>query len=209
MDVEEIVAILKEHTAQYDVPVAELVKVQTEDRFKVLVGTMLSAQTKDQTTAKVCERLFSVVDKPSDLKNLSVEEIETLIKSANYHKTKARNIKKLENLEKVPDTFEELVKLPGVGRKTANVVLAVAFKKPAIGVDVHCHRIPQRLGWFTSKTPRETEKKLKKIVPKKYGIDFNYIFVSFGQNLCTPISPHCSKCPIYDHCERRGVKTSR
>ena len=209
MDTNKIIKILSEHVEQYDVPVAELVKVQTGDPFKVLVGTMLSAQTKDQTTAKVSEKLFSVIDKPADLKKLSVEEIEQLIKSANYHKTKARNIKKLETLEKVPDTVEELIKLPGVGRKTANVTLAVAFKKPAIGVDTHVHRISNRLGLVNTKARHKTEQELMKILPKENWRIINYLLVAFGQNLCTPISPHCSKCPISKYCKKVNVKRFR
>ena len=183
--------------------------MQTREPFKVLVSTILSAQTKDQTTAKVSKKLFSVIDKPSDLKKLSIEDIEEIIRSANYHKTKARNIKRLENLKQVPDTMEELLKLSGVGRKTANIVLSVSFKKPAIAVDTHVHRISNRLGFVKTKTREQTEQELMKKLPKEYWIKYNYLLVAFGQNLCTPISPHCSKCLISNYCEKIGVQTSR
>ncbi|MBT3583160.1 endonuclease III [Candidatus Woesearchaeota archaeon] len=209
MEISNVIDILSKHVEKYDVPVAELIEVQTRDPFKVLVSTILSAQTKDQTTAKVSKKLFSVIDKPSDLKKLSIEDIEEIIRSANYHKTKARNIKRLENLKQVPDTMEELLKLSGVGRKTANIVLSVSFKKPAIAVDTHVHRISNRLGFVKTKTREQTEQELMKKLPKEYWIKYNYLLVAFGQNLCTPISPHCSKCLISNYCEKIGVQTSR
>ena len=209
MEISNVIDILSKHVEKYDVPVAELIEVQTRDPFKVLVSTILSAQTKDQTTAKVSKKLFSVIDKPSDLKELSIEDIEEIIRSANYHKTKARNIKRLENLKQVPDTMEELLKLSGVGRKTANIVLSVSFKKPAIAVDTHVHRISNRLGFVKTKTREQTEQELMKKLPKEYWIKYNYLLVAFGQNLCTPISPHCSKCLISNYCEKIGVQTSR
>ena len=209
MEISNVIDILSKHVEKYDVPVAELIEVQTRDPFKVLVSTILSAQTKDQTTAKVSKKLFSVIDKPCDLKKLLIEDIEEIIRSANYHKTKARNIKRLENLKQVPDTMEELLKLSGVGRKTANIVLSVSFKKPAIAVDTHVHRISNRLGFVKTKTREQTEQELMKKLPKEYWIKYNYLLVAFGQNLCTPISPHCSKCLISNYCEKIGVQTSR
>jgi endonuclease III len=209
MEIDEVIQILSEDVEKYDVPVAELIEVQTHDPFKILVSTIISAQTKDQTTAAVSEKLFSRVEKPSDLKQLSIEDIEQIIRSANYYQTKARNIKKLETLERVPDTMEELLKLSGVGRKTANIVLSVAFKQPAIAVDTHVHRISNRFGFVKTKERHQTEQELMKKLPKKYWISYNYLLVSFGQNLCTPISPHCSKCPLTKDCKRVGVTTSR
>ena len=178
MEISNVIDILSKHVEKYDVPVAELIEVQTRDPFKVLVSTILSAQTKDQTTAKVSKKLFSVIDKPSDLKKLSIEDIEEIIRSANYHKTKARNIKRLENLKQVPDTMEELLKLSGVGRKTANIVLSVSFKKPAIAVDTHVHRISNRLGFVKTKTREQTEQELMKKLPKEYWIKYNYLLVA-------------------------------
>jgi len=211
MDIDKVIEILSKHVEQYDVPIAELIEVQTEDPFKVLVGTILSAQTKDETTARVGDHLFSIISKPEDLDKISLEELEKIIRSCNYHKTKARHIKMLPPLLKngVPDTMEELLKLPGVGRKTANIVLSVAFKKPAIAVDTHVHRISNRLGFVQTKTREKTEQELMKKLPKKYWIKYNYLLVAFGQNLCSPISPHCSKCPIVDYCQRIGVDKSR
>lgn len=215
VDIDKVVRILKKEVKTYDVPIVELIEVQTKDPFKVLVATILSARTKDQTTAAACRRLFEKVKKPQDLKKLTIKQIEKLIYPVGFYHNKAKHLKELPDVldelygNKVPHTVEELVKLPGVGRKTANLVVAVAHVKPAICVDIHVHRISNRLGYVKTKTPLETEMALRKKLPKKHWITYNTIFVMFGQNLCTPISPKCSICPIYDQCNRIGVKTSR
>ncbi|HCX72948.1 MAG TPA: endonuclease III, partial [Candidatus Cloacimonas sp.] len=183
------------------------------DPFKVLVGTILSARTKDQTTSMVANKLFSVIDNYKDLKKLSIAEIEKLIYPAGFYRNKAKYLKKLPQvLEKefageVPSEIEDLLKLPGVGRKTANLVRTIAFRQPAMCVDVHVHRICNRWGYVETKNPHETEMALRQKLPQQYWQNFNSYVVAFGQNHCTPRNPKCSSCPIYDECERIGVKT--
>ena len=206
--------ILEKHAKKYSEPIIEQIDAKTNDPFKVLVGTILSARTKDETTQKATERLFSQVNKIKDLEKLSIEQIEKLIYPVGFYKTKAKHLKQLpKSLEKfkgeIPKTIEELIQLPGVGRKTANLVISVAFKKPAVCVDTHVHRISNRLGIVNTKSPYETEQALRKTIPKKHWNKINYLFVIFGQNTCKPISPICSKCPISKYCKKIGVKNSR
>jgi endonuclease-3 len=144
-----------------------------------------------------------------------VKKIEKAIYPVGFYRTKAKRIKEIsktlidEYNSEVPDEMEELLKLKGVGRKTANIVLAFAYHKPAMPVDTHCHRIPNRLGWIKTKNPEKTEIALREIVPKRLWVDFNNIFVIFGQNICVPVSPFCSKCPVSKYCRRVGVGKSR
>lgn len=207
--------ILKKEVQQYNVPVADLVQIQTRDPFKVLVATILSARTKDETTASVLPRLFEKVKTPSDLQKLSVTEIEALIYPVGFYRNKAKFLKELpvvlekEFQGKIPETVEELTTLPGVGRKTANLVVAVAFQKPAICVDTHVHKVMNRLGYVKTKTPLETEMTLRKKLPMKYWTTINMLLVAFGQNLCRPVSPFCSHCPVRQYCNRVGVGTAR
>jgi endonuclease III len=195
------------------VPVVELIEAQTKDPFKILTTTMLSARTKDQTTAAAAKRLFSVVDTIGDIENLDADALERLIFPVGFYREKARYLKQWPEVLKkkfggaIPATVEELVELPGVGRKTANLVVAVAFNKPAVCVDVHVHRIFNRLGYLVSKTPLETEMILRKHLPVKFWTTFNSYFVSFGQHTCFPINPRCDRCPIYAYCDRVGVRT--
>ncbi|MFH1588489.1 MAG: endonuclease III [Candidatus Diapherotrites archaeon] len=211
----KIYAILKKYSKKLQVPVAELIEQETHDQFKVLLGGVLSARTKDETTAKACGKLFKKIKKPGDFEKYSIKEIEKLIYPVGFYKTKARNLKKLgkqlteEFNSKIPNTLKELILLPGAGRKTANLVLAVAFKKQAICVDTHVHKIMNRMGYVKTKNPFETEKELMQKLPKKLWRKTNYLFVAFGQNLCVPISPFCSKCPIEKYCKRINVKKSR
>ena len=148
-------------------------------------------------------------------KKFTQKEIEKLIYPVGFYKTKAKHLKQLpiilkqEFNNKIPETIEELIKLPGVGRKTANLVVTIAFNKPGICVDTHVHKIMNRIGYIETKTPYETEMRLRDKLPKKYWKTINSILVAFGQNLCTPISPHCSNCPINKYCNRLGVKKSR
>ena len=214
VDISQIYEILKKETKNYKAPVVDLIEVQTNDPFKVLIATILSARTKDETTSKVCERLFSKVKDFNDLNKLNEREIEKLIYPIGFYKNKAKYLKKLpqalkEFNSKVPSEINDLLKLPGVGRKTANLVRAVAFKKDGMCVDIHVHRISNRLGYVRTKTPFETEMKLREKLPKKYWENFNSMLVAFGQNLCHPTSPHCSKCPIINYCNQVGVEKKR
>ena len=207
VDIPKIYSILKKHVKDYKVPVVDLIEIQTNDPFKVLVATILSARTKDETTVKVCERLFEKVKDFRDFDKLKQSEIEELIYPVGFYKTKAKHLKELpKSLEefnsKVPEEIDELLKLPGVGRKTANLVRAVASKKDGLCVDVHVHRIFNRLGYIKTKSPFETEMVLRDKLPKKYWEKINSLLVAFGQNLCRPLSPHCSKCPIIEYCNQ-------
>ncbi|AGK61580.1 DNA-(apurinic or apyrimidinic site) lyase /endonuclease III [Archaeoglobus sulfaticallidus PM70-1] len=180
--------------------------------FQHLVFTILSARTRDEQTAKAVENLFKVVSTPKDLAKLEISEIERLIKSTGFYRNKAKNLKAMAEVlvreynSKVPDDFDELLKLPGVGRKTANVVLASAFNRNTIGVDTHVHRISNRLGLVNTSKPEDTEIELKKIVPERYWRRVNKAFVAFGQTVCKPVKPLCEECPINDICPKIGVK---
>jgi endonuclease III len=215
VDIDAIYKILKREVEHYHVPVVDLVKIQTNDPFKILVATILSARTNDATTAAACKKLFGKVNTPKDLERLDKKTIERLIFPVGFYHTKAKHLKMLPHALKekfngiIPSTVEELLELPGVGRKTANLVVAIAFDKPAICVDVHVHRITNRLGYLKTKNPFETEMALRKKLPKKYWTTFNSILVAFGQHLCRPTSPKCSICPIKAHCNRIGVRSSR
>jgi len=215
VDIDSVYSILKKEVKNYKVPVVDLVEIQTKDPLKVLLATILSARTKDETTLKAVKKLFSKVKKSSDLEKLSKKEIEKLIYPVGFYHNKAEHLKKFPLVLKrefnniIPSTVEELVKLPGVGRKTANLVVAVAFNKPAICVDTHVHTITNRLGYVHTKNPLRTEFQLRKKLPKKYWITFNSILVAFGQNLCRPVSPFCNRCPIDKYCNKVGVTTHR
>ncbi len=215
VDIGAVVRILKKEVTKWNVPVAELIEIQTNDPEKVLMATILSARTKDETTAKVCVKLFAKVNKVADLKKLSVEEIAELIYPVGFYKTKAKHLKQLPEVlqEKfngvLPETVEELCELPGVGRKTANLVVAVGFRKPGMCVDVHCHRIFNRFGYIKTRNPYETEMTLRKKLPPIYWQEINMMLVALGQNICRPISPFCSKCPVKKYCKKIGVEKSR
>ncbi|MAG38537.1 endonuclease III [Candidatus Woesearchaeota archaeon] len=215
VDIDKIYSILKKETRKYKVPIVDLIKIKSGSAFNVLLGTILSARTKDETTAVAAKKLFSKVKNFEDLKSLSVKEIEQLIYPVGFFRNKARYLKELPSAIKkefnsvIPETVDELVKLPGVGRKTANLVVAVGFQKPAVCVDVHVNRIMNRFGYLKTKTPFETEMVLRKKLPIKYWEKINSMLVAFGQHLCTPVSPWCSRCPIIDCCNQIGFKTKR
>jgi len=182
--------------------------------FSILIGTILSARTKDEATAKAVKRLFSKYKTPKALAHAKVKDIEKIIKSIGFYHVKSKRIievaKIIDSQFKgiVPDDMETLLKLPGVGRKTANCVLVYAFEKPAIPVDIHVHRISNRLGLVETKTPEETELALMKKIPKKFWIDINDTFVMYGQNICKPISPMCGVCKIKRNCKYYKLNSS-
>ena len=184
----------------------DLHQAETRGPFSILIGTILSARTKDETTTKIVKKLFSRYRTAKALANAKVKDVEKIIKSIGFYHVKAKRIIEVASIinsqynGKVPDDFEKLVNLPGVGRKTANCVLVYAFDKPAIPVDVHVHRISNRLGLVKTKTPEETEMELMKKIPKKYWLEINDTFVMYGQNICKPISPMCSICKIKRKC---------
>lgn len=188
---------------------------EKEDPFKVLIACIISQRTKDETTDKVTEKLFKKIKNPYDLQKIDKEKLEKIIYPSGFYRVKANRLKELSKVliekykGKVPDSIEELLKLPQVGRKTANIVITKGFKKLGIAVDTHVHRIVNRLGIVKTKRPEETEFELRKIVPKKYWIELNDYLVNFGKTICTPISPKCSICPIEKYCKKVNVKKFR
>tara|TARA_Y100000310_G_C20701911_1_gene830793 strand:- start:6246 stop:6902 length:657 start_codon:yes stop_codon:yes gene_type:complete len=211
----KVMNVLREEVKQWDVPIITLIAQHDKDPFRVLIATVLSLRTKDQVTAKAAEKLFAKADTAKEMFKLTEEEIQSLIYPVGFYKVKAKNIilicqQLLEEYGgKVPDEIDELLKFPNVGRKTANLVVSEGYGKPAVCVDVHVNRISYRFGYVKTKTPFETEMALREKLPKKYWNEYNYILVAFGQHLCTPISPWCSKCPVAQYCERVDVDKSR
>ena len=185
----------------------ELHEAESGNPFSILIGTILSARTKDENTSVAVKKLFSKYKTARELAKANVSTVKKIIKPCGFYRVKARRIIKVASLidsrynGKVPDKLEELLKLPGVGRKTANCVLVYAFEKPAIPVDTHVHRICNRLGLVNTKTPEETEFELMKKIPKKDWIRNNDTFVMYGQNICRPISPKCAVCQIRKDCK--------
>ena len=206
-----IIDKLSEYTKNIHTPIIDLVKIQTNDPFKILVGTILSARTKDEITSKVLEKLFKKVNNLADLEILSLKQIEYLIYPVGFYHQKAKYLQELPIVLKtkynnmIPQSIEELIELPGVGRKTANLVMILAFDKAAMCVDVHVHRISNRLGYIETKTPAESEVALRNKLPLKYWKVYNSILVAFGQTLCKPRNPKCEICPIQVLCKKVNV----
>jgi endonuclease-3 len=198
-----------------DPSVTTVAERYNKDPWAVLVSTILSLRTKDEVTLKTSAALLAKAPNPAALLALTEEKIAELAYPAGFYKTKAANLKKIAAilLEKykgsVPADLDTLLELPGVGRKTANLVITEAFNKYGICVDIHVHRISNRTGWLVSKNPEETEMILRKILPRKFWKTINPLLVLYGQKLCRPLSPFCSQCVITGHCKRVGVEKSR
>lgn len=192
----------------------ELHEAETRGPFSILIGTILSARTKDESTTKVVKVLFSKYKNPKELANAKIKDIEKIIKSIGFYHVKSKRIIEVAKIidtkykGRVPDELDSLVQLPGVGRKTANCVLVYAFEKPAIPVDIHVHRISNRLGLVQTKNPEDTEQALMEKIPKKYWIGINDTFVMYGQNICKPISPMCNVCKIKKKCNYYKLNNS-
>ncbi len=200
--IDAAMALLDKEVRHYQVPVVDLVAAQSKDPFKILIATILSARTKDEVTAAACRRLFKRIEPPADLAGLSVAELEKIIYPVGFFRNKAGYLARLPGAlremfdSRVPDDVDSLVKLPGVGRKTANLVVTIAFGKPAVCVDTHVHRIMNIWGYVRTETPLATEMALRAKLPKKYWLRFNSILVAFGQATCRPVSPHCDRCVL-------------
>jgi len=183
--------------------------------FSILIGTILSARTKDETTTKIVKALFLKYKNAKELANAKIKDVEKIIKSIGFYHVKSKRIIEVAKIINtkykgiVPDDLETLVELPGVGRKTANCVLVYAYEKPAIPVDIHVHRISNRLGLVDTKNPENTEQELMKKIKKKYWLDINDTFVMFGQNICKPISPMCDVCKIKKSCKYYNLKIKK
>jgi endonuclease-3 len=216
--IREIITTLKEILSEKELPLVSRSKWDNIPKtpYTVLISCLLSLRTKDEITDQASIRLLKKYNTPEQIQNLSNEFLEKMIYPVGFYKTKAKRIKHISKkiVEQyhglVPEDFNTLLSLNGVGRKTANIVMVYGFnKKDYLPIDTHCHRIPNRLGWLETKTPKETEYKLKRILPKIYWSDFNHQFVIFGQTICTPISPYCTICPINKYCKKINVSKHR
>lgn len=204
--IDQIVSILKEAKQ----PQSDFVKLMDsfKDPYLVLIACILSLRTNDKTTYPATLRMLELAKTPNEMKKVKVEDLAKAIYPVGFYENKAKQIIELSRQidevlgGKVPDTIEELVKFNGVGRKTANLVLSQGFNKPAICVDVHVHRIFNRLGYICTKNPEETEFTLREKLPQKYWIDINTLMVTHGQNICKPTKPKCSECPIEAYCAK-------
>ena len=207
-DIPAVHRLLSADFAASPAPVIDLMGAQGATPFRILLATICSARTRDACTAKVVrEQLFPAVKDWDDVRRLSVDELAALLRPVGFFRQKAEAIKKIPDVldarfgGRLPETVEELCELPGVGRKTANLVVAVAFRKPAICVDVHVHRIMNRLGLLKTRDPLETEMALRRILPVRYWTTWNACFVSHGQRVCLPRNPRCGQCPIRAYCD--------
>jgi endonuclease-3 len=213
--IDEFISVLKKSYKNWDAPVITFISIKGGSPFEILISTLLSLRTKDEVTIEATKRLFNKADNPFDMIKIKKEEIEKLIYPVGFYPTKAGRILEISKIliEKyngeVPDSLENLLEFPGVGRKTANLVLAEGYNIPAICVDTHVHRISNRTGYVKTKTPDQTEQALREKLPKKYWIIYNEILVAFGQIICRPVSPFCSKCPVTQYCSKTGVDKHR
>jgi len=205
--------ILKERGKE--LPSVSIIANQLHDPYRVLVSTIISLRTKDSVTIASSENIFKLADTPQQMLKLTNQEIEQAIYPAGFYRRKAQNILDISQIlidkyqGKVPSTQSELLELPGVGIKTANLTLNLGFGIDAICVDIHVHRVSNRLGWIKTKTPEESEKALQLVMPQRFWIPLNEILVSFGQEICRPVSPFCSLCPFDKECPKVGVTRSR
>ncbi|MHB8482422.1 MAG: endonuclease III domain-containing protein [Nitrospiria bacterium] len=213
--INQAVSILKKEIKQWKVPVVGVIANESRDPFLVLISTILSLRTKDKTTFEASTRLFALASTPEEMVKLPPAQIEKAIYPVGFYKTKAKSILHTCNdliirfHSKVPDNLEDLLTLKGVGRKTANLVLTLGYDQYGICVDTHVHRISNRFGFIKTKSPDESEMVLRKKLPKRHWKIYNDLLVTFGQNLCKPVSPLCSQCKLMSLCKRVGVKSSR
>jgi len=214
-DIDKVIEILRKLVAKWKPPIVTQEAKDHSHPFRILISCMLSLRTKDEVTSQATQRLFSLADTPKDMLKLTKQQIEKAIYPVGFYRNKAKNIKKIsrqlvENYHScVPDEIDELLKFPGVGRKTANLVVTIGYKKPGICVDTHVHRISNRWGYTRTRTPKETEFALRKKLHKNYWIEYNNLLVNFGRYICRPISPLCSSCPLRVFCDRVGVRKTR
>lgn len=210
-----VIRKLRRQVSTLQVPYLEQMVSTDRSPFKVLVSCILSLRTQDKTTAEASNRLFSIADTPEKLASLPVKEIEKAIYPVGFYRIKAKNLKKI-SMDiitrfggEVPATIDELLTLNGVGRKTANLVVTLGWNLPGICVDTHVHRITNRWGYVKTKTPEKTEFALREKLPRRYWKEINGLLVAFGQGICKPVSPLCSRCEISRYCQRVGVRKSR
>ena len=215
MNINAVIPTLRTTAATLKVPAVGMVQERWRDPFRTLISCILSLRTKDETTREATLRLFKTASNPREMLGLSEETIEKTIYPVGFYRRKAKVIRGIcrdliDRFEsRTPDNLEDLLTLNGVGRKTANLVVTIGFGKPGICVDTHVHRITNRWGYISAKTPDQTEMALRKELPPEYWIEFNDLLVPFGQTICTPISPFCATCPISEYCQKVGVTKSR
>jgi endonuclease-3 len=206
-------AVLKKLAASYAID--RFVTANGPDPFRILIGCLLSLRTKDEVTYPATERLFAQAKTPREMLALTDRAIAKTIYPVGFYRTKAKQIRAISKMllarhgGRVPDTIEELLLLPGVGRKTANLTVTLGFGKPGICVDTHVHRISNRLGWVATRSPDDTEAALRRVLPKRWWIPINETLVRHGQQVCKPISPMCSVCPVTRACPKIGVTRRR
>ncbi len=198
-----------------DVPALTRIAAERNSPFLVLIGCLLSLRTKDETTDKAMERLMRKAQTAGELLAIPTDELETVIYPVGFYRNKARLIKEVARTiiekygDRVPDSIDELLTIKGIGRKTANIVITEGFGKAGIAVDTHVHRISNRLGVVKTSTPDKTEAALRQVLPQEYWRVYNPLLVTHGRRTCTPLSPFCGRCPVFDLCERGGVTKSR
>ena len=213
--INDVIKILKKELAVGTMPIVSHLAENQCDPFMILISTLLSLRTKDEVTAMATDRLFTLASTPEEMLRIPLEKIAKTIYPVGFYRVKARTIHSVcKDLlkrfnSKVPDDLDELLSIKGVGRKTANLVVSLAYGKEGICVDTHVHRISNRLGYVQTKTPDETEFALCAKLPHKHWIIYNTIMVAFGRKTCKPVSPLCSKCPVFKYCDRVGVGISR
>ena len=215
-EIHAAIRIVKREIRQWEDPVVGVVaRSSGRDPFRILISCLLSLRTKDKTTGEASTRLFVLAHTPAGLLKLPLKIIERAIYPVGFYRTKAKSIhaicRRLLDVYggTVPDSIDELITLSGVGRKTANLVVTVGYRKPGICVDIHVHRISNRWGYVKTRTPEETEEALRKKLPKRHWITFNDLLVPYGQHICQPVSPFCSRCKLIEYCDRVGVMRSR
>ncbi len=214
-DIHPVIRILRRAVPKWVKPIVTEVAETAHSPFHILISCILSLRTQDATTAQASRRLFALANSPNEMAKLPVKKIEKAIYPVGFYRVKAKTIRDvcktlLEKYgERVPDEIDRLIQLKGVGRKTANLVVTLGYRKPGICVDTHVHRISNRWGYVRTKNPKETEFALRAKLPRQYWIEFNDLLVTFGQNLCKPLSPMCSRCPVERYCARVGVKRRR
>lgn len=215
IDIDKVYRILEEEYERLEKPSVTAIAEKKRDPFRVLVSTIISLRTKDEVTVAASERLFAVADTPQKVLELDTETMEKLIYPAGFYRNKTKTIKDISEIlindygNQVPCDIDELVKLKGVGRKTANLVLVEGFQVPAVCVDIHVHRIFNRLGYLNTKDPDKTETVLREKLPQKYWIKLNEMLVTYGKFICRPVSPFCSACKLSECCGKVGVTTRR
>ncbi|MGC9975555.1 MAG: endonuclease III [Syntrophales bacterium] len=214
-DIGKVIRLIEKEVAKWELPIVSSLAEEHSGPFPILISTILSLRTKDEVTARAAERLLALAETPEEMLKLSEGKIIKAIYPVGFYRTKAKTILHIskELIERfhsrVPDTIEQLLTLKGVGRKTANLVVALGYNKEGLCVDTHVHRISNRLGYVKTKTPEETEYALRRKLPSKYWLRYNTLMVAFGRHICVPISPFCSRCPVFAFCDRVNVVRSR